>query len=162
MKRKYRNGRCQRAAIVTGAAVAALICSSGAALAQQPGLPTTTLNAGIYLIQAEVAATPATRSLGLMRRKAMAQGAGMLFVFDESAGQCMWMKNTLIPLSVAFLDERGQIINIADMQPLDETSHCASRPARFALEMNQGWFKKRGIVAGEGIQGLDRFSAAAR
>lgn len=134
----------------------------GPALAQQPELPTTTLNAGIHLIQAEVAGTPAARSQGLMRRKAMAQGAGMLFLFDESAAHCMWMKNTLIPLSVAFIDERGQIVNIADMQPLDETSHCASRPARYALEMNQGWFKKRGIVAGALIQGLERFSAAAR
>jgi uncharacterized membrane protein (UPF0127 family) len=74
----------------------------------------------------------------------------------------MWMKNTLLPLSVAFIDARGQIVNIADMQPLDESSHCASRPARFALEMNQGWFKKRGIAAGTVIQGLERFSAAAR
>jgi hypothetical protein len=97
-----------------------------------------------------------------MRRKAMGQGAGMVFLFDESARHCMWMKNTLLPLSVAFIDERGQIVNIADMQPLDETSHCASRPARFALEMNQGWFKKRGIAAGMVIQGLERFSAAAR
>jgi uncharacterized membrane protein (UPF0127 family) len=97
-----------------------------------------------------------------MRRKSMAQGAGMLFLFDESAAHCMWMKNTLIPLSVAFIDERGQIVNIADMQPLDETSHCASRPARFALEMNQGWFKKRGLTSGMSIQGLERFFAASR
>jgi len=147
---------------IQGAAFAGLMFCVGQTLAQQPELPTTTLNAGIHLIQAEVAGTPATRSQGLMRRKAMAQGAGMLFLFDESAAHCMWMKNTLIPLSVAFIDERGQIVNIADMQPLDETSHCASRPARYALEMNQGWFKKRGIVAGALIQGLERFSAAAR
>jgi len=160
--RKHRSGCSQSLSISAGAVAATLLFCSGAVLAQQAELPTTTLNAGIYLIQAEVAGTPMTRAVGLMRRKAMAQGAGMLFVFDESVGQCMWMKNTLIPLSVAFLDERGQIINIADMQPLDETSHCSSRPARFALEMNQGWFKKRGIVAGEVIQGLGRFSAAAR
>jgi len=161
MKRKSRS--CwQYAPIVLGAAFAGLMFGAGPALAQQPELPTTTLNAGIHLIQAEVAGTPATRSQGLMRRKAMAQGAGMLFLFGESAAHCMWMKNTLIPLSVAFIDERGQIVNIADMQPLDETSHCASRPARYALEMNQGWFKKRGIVAGARIQGLERFSAAAR
>lgn len=138
-----------------------MLCA-GPVLAQQPELPTTTLSAGIHLIQAEVAGTPAARAQGLMRRKAMAQGAGMLFLFEESAAHCMWMKNTLIPLSVAFIDERGQIVSIADMQPLDETSHCASRPARYALEMNQGWFKKRGIVAGARIQGLERFSAAAR
>lgn len=162
MKRKVRNWRGLNAPFVTVAVVAALISCWTPARAQQPELPTTTLNAGIYLIQAEVAGTPATRSLGLMRRKAMAQGAGMLFVFDELAGHCMWMKNTLIPLSVAFLDERGRIINIADMQPLDETSHCASRPARFALEMTQGWFKQRGIVAGAAIQGLEKFAAGAR
>jgi hypothetical protein len=134
----------------------ALIC------AQQPALPTVRLSAGIHVVQAEVANTTATRSQGLMLRKSMAQGAGMLFVFDERAGHCMWMKNTLIPLSVAFIDERGQIVNIADMQPLDETSHCASRPVRYALEMNQGWFKKRGIAAGSLIQGLDEFSTAPR
>jgi hypothetical protein len=153
MKRTFR-GLWQQELIVIGATIAGLGSGFGTALAQQPELPMTTLNAGIYVIHAEVAGTPAARSLGLMRRKAMAQGAGMLFLFDESAGQCMWMKNTLIPLSVAFIDERGQIVNIADMQPLDETSHCASRPARYALEMNQGWFKKRGISAGTYIDGI--------
>jgi len=147
---------------IQGAAFAGLIVWTASAWAQQPALPTITLNAGIHVIQAEVAGTPATRSQGLMLRKAMAQGAGMLFLFDESAAHCMWMKNTLIPLSVAFIDERGRIVNIAEMQPLDETSRCASRPARYALEMNQGWFKQRGIVAGAVIQGLERFSAAAR
>jgi len=125
-------------------------------------LPGTTLSADIYLIHAEVADTPATRELGLMRRKSMPMGAGMLFVFDESARHCMWMRNTLIPLSVAFIDARGQIVNIADMQPLNETSHCAAQPARYALEMNQGWFKKRGIAAGRVIQGLEKFSPATR
>jgi uncharacterized membrane protein (UPF0127 family) len=144
------------------AAFASLILWMASAWAQQPALPTTKLSAGIHVIQAEVASTVGTRSQGLMRRKSMAQGAGMLFLFDESAGHCMWMRNTLIPLSVAFIDERGQIVNIADMQPLDETTHCASRPVRYALEMNQGWFKKRGIVPGTPIQGLERFSTAPR
>jgi hypothetical protein len=124
------------------------------AMAQQPALPTTKLNAGIHVIQAEIASTMAARSQGLMQRKSMAQGAGMLFLFDESAGHCMWMKNTLIPLSVAFIDERGEIANIADMQPLDETTHCAARPVRYALEMNQGWFKKRGIGPGTRLDGI--------
>jgi len=145
-----------------GAAFAGLILWMAACSAQQPALPTIALNAGIYVIQAELADTPATRSLGLMRRKSMPQGAGMLFLFDETETHCMWMKNTLIPLSVAFIDERGKIVNIADMQPLDEASHCAARPARYALEMNQGWFKKRGIGGGAAIQGLERFSAAGR
>ncbi|MBE0614016.1 MAG: DUF192 domain-containing protein [Burkholderiales bacterium] len=152
----------KRGASLIAAALAGLIFGLGPARAQQPFLPAVALNAGIHVIQAEVADTPATRSQGLMLRKSMAQGAGMLFLFDELATHCMWMKNTLIPLSVAFIDAGGRVVNIADMQPLDETSHCATRPARYALEMNQGWFKKRGIVAGAVIQGLERFSPAAR
>jgi uncharacterized membrane protein (UPF0127 family) len=147
---------------IRGSAFAGLILWMASAWAQQPALPTIKLNAGIHVIQAEVASIDATRSQGLMRRKSMAQGAGMLFLFDEPAGHCMWMKNTLIPLSVAFIDDRGQIVNIEDMRPLDETTHCASRPVRYALEMNQGWFKQRGIVPGTTIQGLERFSAAPR
>lgn len=144
------------------AALAGLICWLASAQAQQPALPMIKLNAGIHVIQAEVASTMAARSQGLMLRKTMAQGAGMLFLFDELAIHCMWMKNTLIPLSVAFIDERAQIVNITDMQPLDETTHCAARPVRYALEMNQGWFKQRGISPGTVIHGLDRFSAAPR
>ena len=139
---------------IHGAAFAGLILSIASAWAQQPGLPTTKLNAGIHVIQAEVASTPGTRAQGLMQRKSMAQGAGMLFLFDEPAAHCMWMKNTLIPLSVAFVDERGEIVNIADMQPQDEATHCASRPVRYALEMNQGWFKRRGIGPGTHIDGI--------
>lgn len=148
--------------VIRIAVLAGLALCLGQARAQQPELPSITLNAGIYLIRAEVADTPETREFGLMLRKAMAQGAGMLFLFDKSATHCMWMKNTLIPLSVAFIDERGKIVNIADMQPLSEASHCASRPARYALEMNQGWFKKRGFAAGTAIGGLEIFSPAAR
>jgi hypothetical protein len=145
---------------IQGAAVAALILWLAPAWAQQPALPTTKLNAGIHVIQAEVASNTATRSQGLMLRKSMAQGAGMLFLFDESAVHCMWMKNTLIPLSVAFIDERGEIVNIADMQPLDETTHCASRPVRFAVEMNLGWFKKRGIGPGMRVDGIPQAQRA--
>jgi uncharacterized protein len=144
------------------AALAGLVFCSGSASAQQPALPTATLSAGIHVIQAEVANTTASRSQGLMLRKSMAQGSGMLFLFDQSAGHCMWMKNTLIPLSVAFIDARGEIVNIADMQPLDETTHCAARPVPYALEMNQGWFKQRGISAGTHIKGLEQFSATTR
>jgi len=151
-----------RRAAALGGMVFALTSWCASALAQQPGLPSIKLNAGIYVIQAEVANTTATRSQGLMRRKSMAQGAGMVFLFDESDLHCMWMKNTLIPLSVAFIDERGSIVNIADMQPLDETSHCALRPARYALEMNQDWFKKRGIGPGMTVQGLQQIPGAPR
>jgi len=122
-----------------------------AALAQ---LPTVELNAGMYLIRAEVAADFGARSRGLMHREALAPNAGMLFVFDEPAIHCMWMKNTLIPLSVAFLDEHGVIANIADMTPHSEQAHCAARPARYALEMNRGWFTAKGIKPGMRLGGI--------
>ena len=161
MDQQHRPGNSYIAGI-RGAAIVVLMLCTEAVWAQQPGLPTIKLNAGIHVIQAEVASTVATRSQGLMRRKSMAQGAGMLFVFDQAAGHCMWMKNTLIALSVAFVDERGEIVNIADMQPLDETTHCALRPVRYALEMNQGWFKQRGISPGTPIQGLEGFPVTQR
>jgi uncharacterized membrane protein (UPF0127 family) len=126
------------------------------ALAQQPQLPTLQLSAGMHLIRAEVAADFSTRAQGLMQRQSLGPNAGMLFVFDEIAVHCMWMKNTVIPLSVAFLDERGRIINIADMQPLSEQSHCASTPALFALEMSKGWFAQHGIKPGANLGGLER------
>ena len=116
-------------------------------------LQTIQLNAGIHNIHAEVALTPEQRSIGLMHRRQMAPNDGMLFVFDEPARQCFWMKNTLLPLSIAFLAEDGTIVDIADMQPLTLDSHCSSRPVRYALEMNQGWFAKRGIKPGSKLQG---------
>src|SRR3989442_1564145 len=119
-------------------------------------LPTVQLKAGMHIIRAEVAADFSTRAQGLMHRKSLGQNDGMLFVFDEAAIQCMWMKNTLIPLSVAFLDERGAIINIADMRPHSEQAHCAAQPARYALEMNRGWFAQRGIKPGVQLGGLER------
>jgi hypothetical protein len=89
-----------------------------------------------------------------MYRKSLAQNAGMLFVFEDSATHCMWMKNTYVPLSVAFLDERGTILNIADMTPHSEDSHCAAKPARYALEMSRGWFAERGIKPGSRLRGI--------
>ena len=139
-----------------------LALAAAPALAQQPPLPTVELGAGMHVIRAEVADSNATRSQGLMRRTSLPPNGGMLFVFDEDAVHCMWMKNTLIPLSVAFLDEAGTVINIADMQPHSEQSHCAARPARYALEMTQGWFAQRGIRAGAPLRGLDRPKAPAR
>ena len=121
-------------------------------------LPVVQLSTGMHLIRAELADSMGTRMEGLMHRKSMAEGSGMVFVFDENAPHCMWMKNTLIPLSVAFIDESGAIINIADMQPHSEQSHCASRPARYALEMNKGWFAQRGIKAGAKLRGLEKLA----
>lgn len=122
----------------------------------QPSLPTVTLSAGIHLIHAELAASNAQRMVGLMMRQSLPANGGMLFVFDESSQQCMWMRNTLVPLSVAFLNDDGTIANIEDMQPRTETPHCSSRPVRYALEMNLGWFEKRGLKAGAKLGGLPR------
>ena len=126
------------------------------ALAARAELPVVELTAGMHLIRAELADTFATRMRGLMQRERLGQNAGMLFVFDEPGIQCMWMKNTLIPLSVAFLDDRGRIINIADMRPRTEDTHCAERPALYALEMNRGWFAERGIRPGGRLRGIEK------
>ena len=123
---------------------------------QQPQLPLLELFAGMHRVEAEIAATPDSRQTGLMQRTMMASQRGMLFVFPEVAKHCMWMRNTLLPLSVAFLDDQGRIINIEDMQPQTENNHCAVKPARYALEMNLGWFKSRGVGAGFAIAGIDK------
>ena len=133
-----------------------LLCAS--AQAQQPPLPGIDLTAGMHRIRAEVANDMGSRMQGLMYRKTMPQNAGMVFVFEENAPHCMWMKNTLIPLSVAFIDEAGAILNIADMQPHSEQSHCAAKPARYALEMNKGWFAQRGIKPGAKLGGLEKIA----
>lgn len=122
----------------------------------QPTLPATQLSAGFHLIHAEVASTPAQQQVGLMFRTELAPNAGMLFVFNDKSVHCMWMRNTLIPLSVAFINEQGVIANIEDMAPRTENSHCATRPVIYALEMSQGWFAKRGIKAGTSIAGLKK------
>lgn len=128
----------------------------GPARAQQPQLPTIELFAGMHRIEAEVAATAESRQIGMMLRTVMPSQRGMLFVFPDTAKHCMWMRNTLVPLSVAFLDEKGKIINVEDMQPKTEDNHCAVKPARFALEMNLGWFRSRGLGAGFTIGGIDK------
>jgi uncharacterized membrane protein (UPF0127 family) len=111
------------------------------------------LTAGMHVIQAEVAVTPQERAIGLMHRQSMPPNHGMLFVFESPEPQCFWMRNTLLPLSIAFVADDGSIVNIADMKPLDETSHCSTKPVRYALEMNQGWFAKRGIKPGSKLKG---------
>ena len=123
------------------------------ALAQQK-FKVIPLTAGMHVIQAEVAANDKDRQQGLMFREKMGPNEGMVFVFDSPATVCMWMKNTLLPLSVAFIDDSGRIVNIEDMQPQTTTSHCAKKPIRYALEMNQGWFKEKNIKPGGLIGGL--------
>lgn len=117
------------------------------------------LSAGMYRIQAEVAHTDPLRQRGLMQRKDMPEQQGMLFVFPVRAQHCMWMRNTLLPLAVAFLDDEGRIINVEEMAPQTETNHCAKSPARYALEMNRNWFKQRGLGAGVQIRGVERAPA---
>jgi len=136
--------------------IALLLCVA-TALAQTSALPTTQLTAGIHLITAEVAATDPTRVRGLMYRQALPANHGMLFVFEGKSIQCMWMKNTLIPLSVAYIADDGSIVNVEDMKPQTEDSHCAKRPVRFALEMNKGWFASKGVKPGAKLRGLEKY-----
>jgi len=137
------------------AAALALAGVGAAALAQDAAqqLPVTRLTAGMHLITAEVADSPEERGVGLMHRPSMPANHGMLFVFEQPGVHCFWMKNTLLPLSIAFLADDGSIVNIADMPPRSEASHCPTKPVRLALEMNQGWFAKRGLKAGSRIGG---------
>ncbi|MDN2712029.1 DUF192 domain-containing protein [Janthinobacterium sp. SUN118] len=132
------------------------MAGAAGALAQTPQWKSVQLSAGMHLIQAEVAATEAQREEGLMYRDRMPANAGMLFVFGAPATQCMWMKNTPLPLSVAFIDAAGKIVNIEDMQPHTLDSHCSSKtvPVRYALEMHLGWFKQRNIKPGMNIGNL--------
>jgi uncharacterized membrane protein (UPF0127 family) len=123
------------------------------AQAPQTDLPRTTLSAGMYRIDTQVAATPAQQQTGLMYRREMPQHEGMLFVFEQPVVQCFWMKNTLIPLTAAFIADDGTIVNLADMKPLDESSHCSTKPVRYVLEMNQGWFAQRHLAAGAKLRG---------
>ena len=116
--------------------------------APQLSLQRTTLNAGMHQIVAQVAATPEQRAVGLMFRKEMAAHEGMLFIFEQPGQQCFWMKNTLLPLTAAFVADDGEIVNLADMKPQTTDSHCSTKPVRYVLEMNQGWFGKKGIKAG--------------
>ncbi len=129
------------------------------ASAQAPvgvALPTQTLKVGSQSVLAEIAATPSDRQQGLMFRSALPANQGMLFVFEASAGHCFWMKNTPLPLTIGFFDEAGVLINTADMAPFNESSHCPTKPAKYALEMNQGWFAKHQVKAGSKISGLPK------
>jgi hypothetical protein len=150
-----RRWRVASVAAIAAWALAALLAALAPSPAQaQPALPTVKLNFGIHLVTAELADNDASRMRGLMFRERLAPNNGMLFVFEARAVHCMWMRNTLIPLSVAFIDDDGSIVNIEDMQPKTEVSHCAARPVRYALEMDKGWFAQRGLKAGAKMSGL--------
>ena len=107
----------------------------------------------MHLITAEVASTPQAREKGLMFRKELAPNHGMLFVFPTPSNLCFWMMNTIVPLSIAFMRDDGTIVNLEDMKPQTTDSHCSLRPVRYVLEMNQGWFAKKGIKAGSKLNG---------
>jgi uncharacterized membrane protein (UPF0127 family) len=134
---------------------AVLIAASFLATAQeaQMDLPRVKLSAGMHQIDSQVASTPGQRSTGLMYRKTMPQHEGMLFVFEQPTKQCFWMKNTLLPLTAAFVDDDGTIVNLEDMKPQTLDAHCSAKPVRFVLEMNQGWFAKKGIKPGSKLSG---------
>ena len=133
----------------------AVLCLAAVASAQDAPqkLAQVRLNAGIHNINAELASTPQQREIGLMFRSVMPANDGMLFVFEQPSQQCFWMKNTLIPLSIAFVGDDGSVVNIDDMKPQTLDSHCSARPVRFVLDMNEGWFAKRGIKAGSRLRG---------
>jgi uncharacterized membrane protein (UPF0127 family) len=124
---------------------------SGGVQAQETpqfNLPRIKLSAGIHLIDVQLAVTPQQQARGLMFRREMRQNEGMLFVFEQPSKQCFWMKNTLLPLTAAFVADDGTIINLENMAPQTTNPHCSAKPVRYVLEMNQGWFAKQGIKAG--------------
>lgn len=138
---------------ILAAALALALAAPAVAQDGPQKLPSTKLTVGFHLINAEVASTQEQRAIGLMHRPSMPANDGMLFVFERPGQQCFWMKNTLLPLSIAFLDDDGTVVNIEEMKPQSLDSHCSAKPVRFALEMNQGWFSKRAIKPGAKISG---------
>ena len=133
----------------------AALTLAGAAHADEPqmNLPRVKLTAGMHAIDAQVAATHQQRMTGLMFRKEMPQNEGMLFVFEAPGQQCFWMKNTLLPLTAAFVADDGRIVNLVDMKPQTTDNHCSEEPVRYVLEMNQGWFAKKNIKKGFHLTG---------
>ncbi len=151
-----RAARCMRHALVCAASVAALALPAAVAQAQdapQMNLQRVELTAGMHRIDAQVALAPQERQIGLMFRKEMPQHEGMLFVFEQPAQQCFWMKNTLLPLTAAFVADDGTIVNLEDMKPQTLDSHCSAKPVRYVLEMNKGWFAQKAIKAGTKLGG---------
>ncbi|MBI1284730.1 MAG: DUF192 domain-containing protein [Thiobacillus sp.] len=136
-----------------GIPLAVLLAASSLATAADLPLPQLKLQVGSHTIQAEVANTPQLREIGLMGRTHLDSDAGMLFIFEQKATHCFWMRNTLVPLSIAFLADDGTIIDIQDMQPQTLTFHCPRGPIRYALEVPQGGFRSKGIQLGMQVSG---------
>lgn len=131
----------------------AVLAFAASANEPQMNLPRVKLTAGMHVIDAQVAAAPDQRMTGLMHRKEMPQNEGMLFVFEQPSQQCFWMKNTLLPLAIAFIADDGTIVNLDEMKPQTLDSHCSAKPVRYVLEMNTGWFARKGIKAGAKLSG---------
>jgi len=127
--------------------IAGIACAACAPLIEQA------LRAGMHLIQAELARDNEQRATGMMFRRTMGANEGMLFVFEQPGQQCFWMRNTLLPLAVAFIADDGAVVNLDEMKPQTDAPHCSAQPVRFVLEMNTGWFTKRGIKPGFKLQG---------
>lgn len=142
------------AALATVVAAMLAVSVAAAQPAQSGALRTTKLTAGLHVITAEVADSDPARMRGLMFRASLAPNHGMFFIFESKTIHCMWMRNVPIGLAVAFIDDDGSIVNIEEMQPQTEVSHCARRPVRYALEMEKGWFSKRGIKEGQKLAGV--------
>lgn len=142
----------RRGRVSTGvqASALALLLAGNATAA---GLP---LRIGAHAFEVEVAATPAQRTQGLMGRTHLAADRGMLFVFEQAGRHCFWMRDTPLPLSIAFVEDEGRIASVADMQPRSDRLHCAPVPVRYALEVRQGEFERRGIARGARVDGLPR------
>jgi len=119
-------------------------------------LPTVPLTIGQHKVIAEVAATPDERATGLMHRFSLKPDHGMIFVFEREEPQGFWMRNTFIPLSIAFIASDGRIVNIDDMAPQDEHTHWSNGPVQYALEMRKGWFAEHGVVPGDRVEGLPK------
>ncbi len=145
-----------RFSLLRSALASSFIAMVGAQALAQDGpqkLPSIKLSAGMHVLQVEVAQTPQEHSVGLMFRKSMPMNDGMLFIFDRPGQQCFWMKNTLLPLAVAFIADDGSIVNIDAMKPQTLDGHCSAKEVRYVLEMNEGWFAKHGIKAGMKLRG---------
>ena len=127
------------------------LCGGAGAAENDARLP---LRIGPHAFQVEVAATEPQRQHGLMGRTYLPADGGMLFVFEQPGRHCFWMRDTPLPLSIAFIDPTGRIASLADMQPRSETPHCPSTDVRYALEARQGEFQRRGIAVHAQVVGL--------
>jgi uncharacterized membrane protein (UPF0127 family) len=141
------------ASLLVSALLTVTCFAQNASEVAQTSLARVVLQASLHRIDAQVAQTPRQREIGLMYREKMPTNEGMLFVFEQASVQCFWMRNTRMALTAAFVADDGTIVNLADMKPMSDDSHCSKKPVRFVLEMNQGWFAAKGMKAGSKLTG---------